>query len=42
MTKEEVSKQLWEKAKLYEALSHSYAKIAQDLMNMSLKLDEEN
>lgn len=41
MTKEEISKELWEKAKIYEALSHSYANLAEDLIKMTQKIDEE-
>lgn len=41
MTKADISKQLWEKAKIYEALSHSYANLAEDLIKMSQKIDEE-
>ena len=38
---EKISKELWEKAKLYEAISHAYANLAEDLIKMSQKLDEE-
>ena len=38
---QEISKQLWEKAKVYEALSHAYANLAEDLIKMSQKIDEE-
>lgn len=41
MTKEEASKLLWERAKLYDALSHQYASIAEDLIKLSQKMDEE-